>query len=292
MTGLAWSEAKGLLKQEDRCLEDHLKERGESDRDFNDRILDFYENFLFRHLVYPHNEIMNKMTNAHHSTNLLLSPLNEIPAEGDSGFFANILSSPISENSASNVETDELKINRKFSSIFSRNGSVVSPTLLSPLTIDSPSSLNSDSNSCSSSYHRSSTSSKSSVKHPKMKKQNILIITHGGWIKTFFDHLIKELHFDVNNSHFGFPKNTGIYKFKILKISEPDYSDYEWKGSIFKMNCVSHLANLFVEKIPYVLNAEGQMVPSRPKSAAKSEPPPPPIVTPPSAPSGRRTLGW
>ncbi|KAI9207204.1 histidine phosphatase superfamily [Polychytrium aggregatum] len=80
---------------------------------------------------------------------------------------------------------------------------------------------------------------------PKLKQVHVLVVTHGGWIQAFSQHLLQELNFNFipSDIHLGFPKNTGVYRFTIAKATKPD-GDYEWEGSVKLMNCVSHMAGI------------------------------------------------
>lgn len=91
------------------------------------------------------------------------------------------------------------------------------------------------------------------IKTRKFKMFRILIVTHGGFIKNLMKHLLEELNFKLCcEEQFGFPKNTGIYKFSIVNIKYTDVNhsikDYKWKGKIELMNCVAHLALLTINE--------------------------------------------
>jgi len=107
-------------------------------------------------------------------------------------------------------------------------------------------------NNINNSLNKNDNSNDSNVDDNNTKKYRtfrILIVTHGGFIKNLMKHLIEELRFKpCCDEQYGFPKNTGIYKFSIVntKYTDGNHSikDYKWKGKIQLMNCVSHLAIL------------------------------------------------
>lgn len=93
---------------------------------------------------------------------------------------------------------------------------------------------------------------------PKMKRVNVVIVTHGGWIQQLMKFLREELKMELCCSdNVGFPRCTGIFRIEISKQYQPagldssssqDYGfpivDFEWVGVITHVNHVPHLANL------------------------------------------------
>ncbi|TPX66828.1 hypothetical protein SpCBS45565_g04217 [Spizellomyces sp. 'palustris'] len=58
LTGLPWPQAKLILKEEDRSFDDHIAEKGEGNREFKDRVVDFYTDLIACHLVQPHQQLL------------------------------------------------------------------------------------------------------------------------------------------------------------------------------------------------------------------------------------------
>ncbi|TPX37762.1 hypothetical protein SeLEV6574_g07882 [Synchytrium endobioticum] len=61
LTGMRWRDAKKVLRAEDRSLEDHLAEMGESLQNFDERVIDLYSDVLEQHLLVPHQELLEKL---------------------------------------------------------------------------------------------------------------------------------------------------------------------------------------------------------------------------------------
>ncbi|KAI8612172.1 hypothetical protein BC830DRAFT_593827 [Chytriomyces sp. MP71] len=80
-------------------------------------------------------------------------------------------------------------------------------------------------------------------RRPQFPAKHILLVTHGGCIRTLFKHLMTDLGFPVRQAHVGFPKPTGVFQFSISKQFWAD-GDYEWSGLVVHMNNVAHLADL------------------------------------------------
>ncbi|KAJ3021844.1 hypothetical protein HKX48_007620 [Thoreauomyces humboldtii] len=72
LTGLAWPQAKQILKTEDRSFDEHIAEKGESNRLFKERVVDFYSNVVECHLVDPHDQLLRAS-----STDSLADNLND-----------------------------------------------------------------------------------------------------------------------------------------------------------------------------------------------------------------------
>ncbi|KAL7748591.1 hypothetical protein RI367_006002 [Sorochytrium milnesiophthora] len=73
---------------------------------------------------------------------------------------------------------------------------------------------------------------------------HILIVTHGGVIQRLLKHVVEELGFNVfDGKRIGYPRHTGVYQLRISKVWHAD-GDYDWIGSVERINCVSHLAGL------------------------------------------------
>ncbi|KAJ3114113.1 hypothetical protein HDU96_002534 [Phlyctochytrium bullatum] len=78
----------------------------------------------------------------------------------------------------------------------------------------------------------------SPAKDTKLKKVDVLIVTHGGWINQLIKHIVEELRFEVDaveSNIRSFPKNTGVYKFSITKLIKRS-GDYEWEGRVTNAN--------------------------------------------------------
>jgi broad specificity phosphatase PhoE len=77
--------------------------------------------------------------------------------------------------------------------------------------------------------------------------KSVLIVTHGGWIKHMFDHLINELKFTFPETQretiTHFPKNGSIYEFQIIQ-TETEF-DFEWHGHISLVNDVSYQSKMW-----------------------------------------------
>ncbi|KAI9327154.1 histidine phosphatase superfamily [Zopfochytrium polystomum] len=235
LTGMSWKDAKTLLRKEDRHLEDHVKEKGESDERFQERVLGFYGDIINTHLVSPHREGMDALAR---------SPGPRLSAPARVGRVDDTIAEkgqrPQSDR-ASDLPKDPAQAaspRTKLTVSTSFNGNATSPRspgAPSPLPHPSlaPSSL---------AAHTPSSAGFSGADLPspttqlsihacrRLRKQHILIVTHGGWIKKMTDHLLNDLEFDVKKEVRGFPKNSAVYRFTISWMPTPAMNDYEWKG--------------------------------------------------------------
>ncbi|KAJ3400022.1 hypothetical protein HDV05_001381 [Chytridiales sp. JEL 0842] len=89
----------------------------------------------------------------------------------------------------------------------------------------------------------STTSSILKLPPKKVRKQHILIVTHGGFIQELFSHLITDLQFPVLEPSRGFPRHTAVYRFSIIKHTTKSM-EFEWEGQVDKMNSLSHMAKI------------------------------------------------
>lgn len=234
LAGLSWTKAKELFTKEETTFEKRLEKCGESTTKFYERIVEFYTFLINKYVI----EANNIQTNFHEGLKALsksnsLCSINELSVSsfGDlSGFDdASSTNSSYNENS--------------FLSNLSNNNSGTFNTLENRNTINKSSSTSSNNNNVLRNKIISNLTTK------KFRMFRILLVTHGGFIKNLFKHIMGELKFkvdcDVQN---GFPKNTSIYKFSIQHIRIKDefksLDDYKWRGKITLMNCVAHLAVL------------------------------------------------
>ncbi|KAI8587927.1 histidine phosphatase superfamily [Geranomyces variabilis] len=223
LTGLAWPAAKQILKDEDRSFEEHVAEKGESNRRFKDRVVDFYTNLIECHLVEPHEQLLR----ASSSSDMLASvaAAEETANGGGGGASGSEVSPPSSSSQPQQSQSSSTPD-------ASENG----PSRGGGLSASSTDSLSAGAN--------GNTSTRNLRNTPRMRKVNILLVTHGGWIQRLMEHLLEDLNFtpDCELQH-GFPKTTAAYKFTISKAYQPD-GDYEWEGRVTLMNCVAHLAGM------------------------------------------------
>ncbi|KAI9101700.1 histidine phosphatase superfamily [Phlyctochytrium arcticum] len=62
LTGLPWPQAKAILKEEDRSFDDHVADKGEGNKAFKDRVVDFYTDLIDYHLVQPHQQLLRAVS--------------------------------------------------------------------------------------------------------------------------------------------------------------------------------------------------------------------------------------
>jgi hypothetical protein len=83
--------------------------------------------------------------------------------------------------------------------------------------------------------------------NPNYHPKHIVLVSHGDWIQQFMQYLGATLQFKPRcEIQYGYPKNTGIYGFQIVKKiakGQPP-EEYELFGIIHRMNCVSHWSGI------------------------------------------------
>ncbi|KAI8818159.1 histidine phosphatase superfamily [Fimicolochytrium jonesii] len=226
LTGLSWPDAKQILKEEDRSFDDHIAEKGESNRAFKERVIDFYTDLIETHLLQPHTQMLratstDSLLQGAASQRTGLGSIDTVEASGiatqerrpeqtqSQGDASNSTQQPSGQPS----ETKEASANQAATSGATGPGTVVTKTRQT-----------------------------FAPRPPRMRQINILVITHGGWIQRLMEHLLDDLNFRVDCALLpGFPKNTAVYRFVISKVFAVDL-DYEWEGRLKLMNCVAHLA--------------------------------------------------
>ncbi|KAJ3126377.1 hypothetical protein HK098_007575 [Nowakowskiella sp. JEL0407] len=240
LTGMPWTNAKRILKAEDVVFQDHVASHGgEAVEVFQERVIEFYTNLIDSHLIRPHRELMNSIAaaNAAIATSLISTPLERANNGGnqmgrlsitDSGIPGQIYEPP--SPTRNNLSGPPLQTPQQQLTTQSSSGQMgVATTLLKPTSqVDHP--------------HQAKP--QHPTRRPKMQPTNVLLVTHGGWIQELFDHLLRELGFQLEcEPSTGFPKNTGVFQFEIVKCWKED-GDYEWEGRVSLMNCVSHFSGL------------------------------------------------
>ncbi|KAJ1500408.1 hypothetical protein HMI56_003834 [Coelomomyces lativittatus] len=78
-------------------------------------------------------------------------------------------------------------------------------------------------------------------------KACIVVVTHGGPILQLLKHFQYDLNFSMPGkvSHpYAFPKGTSLYEIQLERRYSTKNQEFDWKGSIHLINCVSHLAGL------------------------------------------------
>ncbi|KAJ3329989.1 hypothetical protein HDU76_006717 [Blyttiomyces sp. JEL0837] len=286
LTGLTWAEAKKILKKEDRHFEDHVKETGESDEQFRQRVLDVYGDLILDYVAIPHRQLLGletpmraSLATAPISSQIANTPgsqsatapqpaimqrqqseaqkeLARLSATLDKAISLNETGINTNADNNANAANLSLKIdtaNPRMSISGSPRSALPSPLPHPSLAKDvSETALQTQSellsapaatNSTSSSTSAATNPAQTHLKLKKLKRRHILIVTHGGWIHQLMDHLIQDLGFEILEHNRGFPKNTGLYQFQISKWFWRD-GDYDWMGTVSKMNSMSHLANL------------------------------------------------
>ncbi|KAJ3193977.1 hypothetical protein HK101_003730 [Irineochytrium annulatum] len=219
LTGVTWAEAKKLLKQEDRSFQDHVKEKGEGSKAFEARVVSFYTKLINEFIVEPHHELLQR--NAQRED---IDALEQEPQKAAPSSISTATASPRPHPLSVEVTFPTPKTVGPPSPLPHPN---LAPDVLHPTTA-SNGNLN-----------------RQRARRLKLKRKNILIVTHGGWIHQLLKHLLDELGFEIegDSNQRGFPKNTGIYRFTISKMFLED-GDYEWKGAFTTMNSLSHVANI------------------------------------------------
>ncbi|KAJ3179573.1 hypothetical protein HDU87_002779 [Geranomyces variabilis] len=227
LTGLAWPAAKQILKDEDRSFEDHVAEKGESNRRFKDRVVDFYTNLIECHLVEPHEQLLRASSSSDMLASIAAAEENANGRGGAPGSDGSLPSSSSQPHQSQSSSTSENGTSRGGGGGGGGGG-------LSASSTDSLAAAGANGN----------MSTRNPRNTPRMRKVNILLVTHGGWIQRLMEHLLEDLNFtpECELQH-GFPKNTAAYKFTISKAYQPD-GDYEWEGRVTLMNCVAHLAGM------------------------------------------------
>ena len=183
---MTWADVKSLLKKEDRCLEHHLRERGESETAFKSRVTSFYAEIIMEHLVNHYaSELVTPATSTFFNDSdmeaVVNSPLLSIleraslPSLPKLASFSSLpfqnssltedsVTKSISEAHAANDADDPDFLITTPSSIVDKH----SPSSTSPLSINTK-------NPESASRHPYSF--KRTINNPK--KKHILIVTHG-----------------------------------------------------------------------------------------------------------------
>ncbi|KAI8853918.1 histidine phosphatase superfamily [Chytridium lagenaria] len=202
LTGMTWNEAKKMLKAEDQTFDQHLKRSGESNSDFEERVVEFYTDLIENYIVKPHRELME----------------NALKSQG----------SGLTDQLDVHVAQEE----RRLSVITRSAGTTPRSSFPGPLPTPVRSLMPTLSWSAEAPQSERKSPARNQPSLLKLKRVNLLIITHGGWIQRLLKHLVDELGFPTEGeSHArSFPKNTGVYRFSITKMMKRD-GDYEWSGS-------------------------------------------------------------
>ncbi|KAJ3019915.1 UNVERIFIED_CONTAM: hypothetical protein HDU68_010437 [Siphonaria sp. JEL0065] len=274
LAGKKVPDVQKLLKESDKHMDEYLKTKGETAAIFKSRVLEFYNDLVIDNLVEPHYDFMDAIAeqDAKREAELIvkrkkdskkeaLQQQSRISEEGSS--LSNFGKTPSPTPLQISLPTESEMSPQASPSPLNKSKSA--PTqfrLVPPLVTGNLSFSNGLASPHSPSFHlphplliptspvRSTTTAAPSQSYrqrrPQFPQQNILLVTHGGVIKTLFKHLTAELGFHVKQFHGGFPKPTSVYEFVISKRFWKD-GDYEWSGEIVQMNNVSHLA-MMVEK--------------------------------------------
>ncbi|KAJ1554750.1 hypothetical protein HK096_001976, partial [Nowakowskiella sp. JEL0078] len=200
---------------------------GEPAQDFEERVIETYTSIINHHLIKPHRELMNSIATANAST-LISTPVERLKTRPRAA--SNNLDIPgqiLEPRSPTRTNLVDFSVEPQLSAQNSQ--SQIATTLLRHSSV---------------AEHPHQSAPQHPTLRPKMKPSKVLIVSHGGWIQELMSHLTQELGFTLlcDDQH-GFPKNTGVYQFSIVKIWKED-GDYEWEGRISLMNCVSHFSGL------------------------------------------------
>ncbi|KAJ3104418.1 hypothetical protein HDU97_009297 [Phlyctochytrium planicorne] len=278
LTGMTWADAKKMLKEEDQTLDQHLRKSGESSQTFESRVVDFYSALIENFVVVPHRELLQQAMARKEEKNAgglsvscsssgflevvaneerRLSVITRSNTNTPRSSFPGPLPSPFPRASFSSASTatDE-KGNGKSAGEDANGSQSARPSTATTLSSStststtlanaSPAAIPKSANTQTSTPPTSSSPHHAIIpRHLKLKRTNLLVITHGGWIHRLTKHLVDELGFTISGeTHMrSFPKNTGLYRFNITKLFKKS-GDYEWNGGFTNMNSVSHLARV------------------------------------------------
>lgn len=263
LTGKTWRSIKANLLQQDMTFDQYLlSKKAETTLDFEQRVKDFYDQLIEDHLIKPHEQFVE--LNLRARAGLTDLPLTDEHAVISPSKLTNDLSyfntryDGLKDNS-STLTDSPVSYHADEPIVFSTTESNFSTGSESPTRRVTNDLLSQRNESISSSGRRhtvdekrkkptpclitrkpsqnkvSSISEGSTVKHQnsgtsrprlfRLREQNILIVSHGGWIKNLISH-ITNLGFSVYQGAEvnSFPKNAGIYQFQIVK--EIDMTHY------------------------------------------------------------------
>ncbi|ORX47543.1 phosphoglycerate mutase-like protein [Piromyces finnis] len=247
--GMTWQKCKEVLNERNISFEKALEEKGETSEKFYERVVQFYS-YLVDKYVIEANNIQTKTlsrSNTFYSVNELsitsFDDLHSLALDDDEESKNNSVSKSSSYSNLANlIKNSSLSNSSSCYSISGMDYDYSNPKdILLNKQIQNASLLQT--------AIQQNVEACNNKKTRKFRMFKILIVTHGGFIKNLMKHLSEELNFKpCCEEQYGFPKNTGIYKFSIVNIKYTDTNhsikDYKWKGKIELMNCVAHLAIL------------------------------------------------
>jgi len=254
---MSWQKCKEILNERNITFEKALEEKGEPSNKFYERVVQFYS-YLIDKYVIEANNIQTKTlsrSNTFYSLNeLSITSFDDLSSlamdDNDETKSTPISTSSSYSNLANLIKNNNISNNSSTNNLSNINYEHSNPKDILLSKLQNSSLLQNDTNNNNTNTNtNSNTNTNTNTKYRKFRMFRILIVTHGGFIKNLVKHLMEELKFKVCcDEQYGFPKNTGIYKFSIVNIKYTDVNhsikDYKWKGKMELMNCVSHLAML------------------------------------------------
>jgi len=255
--GITWQKCKEILNERNITFEKALEEKGEPSSKFYERVVQFYS-YLIDKYVIEANNIQTKTlsrSNTFYSINELsitsFDDLSSLVDDDDETKSCSMSTSSSYSNLANLIKNNEISNNSSGSSINVPSFDNLLKEKALNKSINQNSLLQAAVQKCVEASNNNENGNTSRTR--KFKTFRILIVTHGGFIKNLMKHLLEELNFQLNcEEQYGFPKNTGIYKFSIVNIKYADVNnsikDYKWKGKIELMNCVAHLSLLTINE--------------------------------------------
>jgi len=261
---MTWQKCKEILNERNMTFDKALEEKGEPSNKFYERVVQFYS-YLIDKYVIEANNIQTKTlsrSNTFYSINeLSITSFDDLPSlamDGDDETKSNSVSKSSSYSNLANLirstSFKSLSNSSSCNNLSNINYEHSNPKdILLSKQLQNASLLQTAVQKSVEASNNNNNNDNNNNKTRKFRMFRILIVTHGGFIKNLMKHLIEELKFKpCCDEQYGFPKNTGIYKFSIVNIKYTDTNrsikDYKWKGKIELMNCVAHLAILTVNE--------------------------------------------